>query len=93
VASDNIFEVFFILSGELSFQFGDRHKEVTVPALTYVEIQQGVPFSMTNKGHASAESLAISVIAPECPPGVGGLPLDSEWPSGASDVSHTPGRE
>jgi mannose-6-phosphate isomerase-like protein (cupin superfamily) len=95
VASDNVFEVYFILSGELSLRFGDGGTEVTVPALTYVEIQQGHAYSIANKGTAPAESLAISVIAPEsCPDslGLGGLPLNLGSPTGTAVASRKPGR-
>jgi mannose-6-phosphate isomerase-like protein (cupin superfamily) len=76
VTSQNI-EVFYTLGGTLWFKFED--KTVQVPALTYVEIQPGVSFSMANlapsgKGRKKgskdiepAESLAISVIN-DCPP-------------------------
>jgi mannose-6-phosphate isomerase-like protein (cupin superfamily) len=75
VSSSNAFEVFYILAGTLSFQF--EGKTVKAPPLTYVEIQQGVPYSIANRGQEQAESLAVSVIAPpesEClrpplPPG------------------------
>jgi len=62
VSSNNAFEVFYILTGTPSFQF--EGKTVKAPPLTYVEIKQGVPFSIANKGKEPAESLAVSVIAP-----------------------------
>ena len=75
VTSNNM-EVFYTLGGRLSFKFED--KVVTVEALTYVEIQPGVPFSIANLATESprrhASSLAISVIAPDCPPPPGGGP-------------------
>jgi mannose-6-phosphate isomerase-like protein (cupin superfamily) len=75
VTSNNI-EVFYTLGGGLSFKFEDEI--VTVETLTYVEIQPGVPFSIANLATESpgthASSLAISVIAPDCPPPEGGGP-------------------
>jgi mannose-6-phosphate isomerase-like protein (cupin superfamily) len=72
VVSNNAFEVFYILTGTLSFKF--EGKTVKAPPLTYVEIKEGVPFSIANKGRELVEALAVSVIAPpesEClrPPG------------------------
>lgn len=76
VTSENT-EVFYTLGGILWFKF--ENKTVRVPALTYVEIQPGVSFSMANlaprdkppkkgpKEREPAESLAISVIN-DCPP-------------------------
>jgi mannose-6-phosphate isomerase-like protein (cupin superfamily) len=76
VTSENT-EVFYTLGGILWFKFED--KIVRVPALTYVEIQPGVSFSMANLAPSGdrrkkdpqerepAESLAISVIN-ACPP-------------------------
>jgi hypothetical protein len=53
----------YTLGGRPSFKFEDTI--VMVPALTYVEIQPGVPYSIANKGQEPAELLAVSVIAPE----------------------------
>ena len=75
VTSNNV-EVFYTLGGRLSFKF--EAETVTVETLTYVEIQPGVPFSIANLATESpgsqASSLAISVIAPDCPPPPGGGP-------------------
>ena len=75
VTSNNI-EVFYTLGGSLSFKFEDEI--VTVGTLTYVEIQPGVPFSIANLATESpgshARSMAISVIAPDCPPPPGDGP-------------------
>jgi mannose-6-phosphate isomerase-like protein (cupin superfamily) len=75
VTSNNV-EVFYTLGGRLSFKFEDEI--VTVETLTYVEIQPGVPFSIANlateSSRGDARSLAISVIAPDCPPPPGGGP-------------------
>jgi len=62
VSSNNAFEVFYILTGTLTFQF--QGKTAKAPPLTYVEIQKGIPYSIANQGQVQAASLAVSVIAP-----------------------------
>jgi mannose-6-phosphate isomerase-like protein (cupin superfamily) len=81
VTSQHI-EVFYTLGGTLWFKF--ENKTVSVPPLTYVEIQPGVVFSMANLAPHSknrkkgtqerepAESLVISVIN-DCPPPASGV--------------------
>jgi hypothetical protein len=73
-------EVFYTLSGSLSFRF-DNNTSANVPSwlrggsvfkvepFTFIQIEPGVPFSIANEdGNLRAQSLAISVIAPLCPP-------------------------
>jgi mannose-6-phosphate isomerase-like protein (cupin superfamily) len=73
VTSENV-EVFYTLGGRLTFKFED--KEVSVGTMTFIEIQPGIAYSITNKDRRPAKSLAISVIAPEeCPPPPPGLPF------------------
>jgi mannose-6-phosphate isomerase-like protein (cupin superfamily) len=65
VTSNNV-EVYYTLGGVLSFKFGDI--TTTAAPLTYVEIQPGVSYAVANLESEPGESLAISVIAPTCPP-------------------------
>lgn len=74
-------EVFYTLRGTLWFHFEDT--TVSVPPLTYVEIQPGVRFALANlapsgtrrqqspQAPAPAEALAISVLN-DCPPPASG---------------------
>jgi mannose-6-phosphate isomerase-like protein (cupin superfamily) len=64
VTSENT-EVYYTLHGNLSFKFNST--KVTVPARTYVEIQPDVPYSIRNEQAEPADSLNVSVIAPQCP--------------------------
>jgi len=67
-------EVFYTLGGSLTFFFPQTGNSkfgqpVTVPPLTFVQIEAGVPFTIGNSDRsAAAQALAISVIAPVCPP-------------------------
>jgi mannose-6-phosphate isomerase-like protein (cupin superfamily) len=61
-------ELFYVLRGSLAFVF-EGNRRVHVGPRTYVEIQPGVQFSIeTSQKGSSAEALAMSVIAPACPP-------------------------
>jgi mannose-6-phosphate isomerase-like protein (cupin superfamily) len=53
------FNVFYTLDGELSIQFADG-KTITVPPLTYVQIPNGVAYSIANLGSMPANTLAIN---------------------------------
>jgi mannose-6-phosphate isomerase-like protein (cupin superfamily) len=73
-------EVFFTMSGNLTLRFetprtptaAPQTKFVTVEPLTFIQIEAGIPFSIANirrsSNQGNAETLAISVIAPVCPP-------------------------
>jgi len=73
-------EVFFTMSGNLTFRmetprfgnFAPQTRFVTVEPGTYIQIEPGVPFSVANlrsdPNQLNAETLAISVIPPVCPP-------------------------
>jgi mannose-6-phosphate isomerase-like protein (cupin superfamily) len=53
------FNLFYTLDGELSIQFADG-KTITVPPLTYVQIPNGVAYSIANLGSMPANTLAIN---------------------------------
>jgi mannose-6-phosphate isomerase-like protein (cupin superfamily) len=71
-------ELFMTLSGDLSLRLetppnpSSQAKVVKLEPLTFVQIEAGVPFSIANlsasSNRANVETLAISVIAPVCPP-------------------------
>lgn len=52
------FNLFYTLDGELSLRFADG-KTITVPPLTFVQIPNGVAYSIANLGSAPANTLAI----------------------------------
>jgi len=73
-------EVFYTMSGNLTFRFetprtpvaAPQTKFVTVEPLTFIQIEAGIPFSIANlqrnSNQGNTETLAISVISPVCPP-------------------------
>jgi mannose-6-phosphate isomerase-like protein (cupin superfamily) len=73
-------EVFMTMSGNITFRLEMPATEFTAPQLrfvtlepmTFVQIEPGIPFSIANVRRSSnqgnAETLAISVIPPICPP-------------------------
>jgi len=66
-------EVFYTLGGSLSFVFPHGKsifgQVVTVPPLSFIQIEPGVQFSIGNaNGSTPAQSLTIEAISPVCPP-------------------------
>ncbi|WP_019498331.1 cupin domain-containing protein [Pseudanabaena sp. PCC 6802] len=52
------FNLFYTLDGELSLQFANG-KTITVPPLTFIQIPNGVAYSIANFGSTPANTLAI----------------------------------